>query len=93
MKKPIVVYYLHYFDELLREPAFSKYQDYCVCVMAETTEEAVEKAKTIAGNHNIKIMGISNGREEWVNERAPLGTGEEVMPLGGWNRNKNKLKV
>jgi hypothetical protein len=38
-------------------------------------------------------MGISTGREEWVNERAPLGTAEEVMPLGGWNRNKNKLKV
>lgn len=90
MKKPIVVYYLHYFDELLQEPAFSKYQDYCVCVMAETSEEAVEKAKTIAGNHNIKIMGISSGREEWVNESAPSGTGEDIMPLGGW---KNKQKI
>lgn len=88
MKKPLVVYYLHYFDELRREPAFSKYQDYCVCVMAETHEEAAEKAKKIAGNYNIKIMGISTGKEEWVNEKTPLGTGEEVMPLGGWKNKK-----
>jgi hypothetical protein len=33
-------------------------------------------------------MGISTGKEEWVNEKAPMGTGEEIMPLGGWERNK-----
>ena len=33
-------------------------------------------------------MGISTGKEEWVNEKAPMGTGEEIMTLGGWERNK-----
>lgn len=88
MKEPLVVYYLHYFDEDHRERAFNKFKDYAVCVMAETNEEAIEKAKTIAGNHNIKIMGIARGREEWVNEKSPLGTGQEIMPLGGWKNKK-----
>lgn len=86
MKKPLVVYYLHYFDEAQRERAFNKYKDFCVCVMAETHEEAIEKAKMIAGNPYIKIMGLANGREEWVNETAPMGTGQKIMPLGGWNK-------
>jgi hypothetical protein len=59
--------------------------------MAENNNEAIEKAKLISGNDNIKIMGISTGKEEWVNEKAPMGTGEEIMPLGGWNQEwKNK---
>jgi len=56
--------------------------------MAENNAEAIEKAKLISGNDNIKIMGISTGKEEWVNEQSPMGTGEEIMPLGGWERNK-----
>ena len=88
MRKPSDVYYLQYFDEEQREPAFSKWKDYSVCVMANDNEEAIEKTKLIAGNPNIKIMGLANGREEWVDENKPLGTGDNTMPLGGWNRNK-----
>jgi hypothetical protein len=37
-------------------------------------------------------MGIASGREEDVNEKHPLGTHEEIMPLGGWkNKNKNNM--
>jgi hypothetical protein len=90
MEKPIVVYYLHYFDEEQREPAFSKWKDFSVCVMAKTQEEAIEKAKRISGNPNIKIMGLASGREEWVDETKPLGTGDEIMPLGGWNKQNTK---
>jgi hypothetical protein len=86
-KKPITVYYLHYYDEDHKNPAFGKYKDFVTCVMAEDTQEAIEKTKIIAGNQNIKIMGIASGREEDVNEKHPLGTHEEIMPLGGW---KNK---
>jgi|TARA_B110000967_G_scaffold106493_1_gene109188 hypothetical protein len=93
MKTPIVVYYLHYYDEDQRERAFNKFQDFTVCVMAENNTEAIEKAKIISGNPNIKIMGVSVGKEDWVNEISPMGTGEEIMPLGGWERNKiNKLE-
>lgn len=84
--KPIVVYYLHYFDDLQLERAFNKHKDFAICVMAESSAEAIEKAKVIAQNPNIKIMGIANGRESWVNEKAPMGTGEEIMPLGGWDK-------
>ena len=58
--------------------------------MAESSAEAIEKAKVIAQNPNIKIMGIANGRESWVNEKAPMGTGEEIMPLGGWRNARKK---
>jgi hypothetical protein len=91
MKKPTIVYYLHYYDEELRERAYNKHQDFTVCVMAETSEEAIEKAKIIAGNQNIKICGIANGREEWVNEKYPMGHGEDIMPLGGWNNWRQRL--
>ena len=91
--KPIVVYYLHYFDDLQLERAFNKHKDFAICVMAESSAEAIEKAKVIAQNPNIKIMGIANGRESWVNEKAPMGTGEEIMPLGGWDRSwRNSVK-
>ena len=86
MKKPTVVYYLHYEDALHMEKAFNKYKDFSVCVMAESNEEAINKTRIIANNPNIKIMGIANGREDWVNEKYPMGTGEEIMPLGGWNK-------
>lgn len=86
MKKPTVVYYLHYEDALHMERAFNKYKDFATCVMAESSEEAINKTKIIANNPNIKIMGIANGREEWVNEKYPMGEGSEIMPLGGWNK-------
>ena len=86
MKKPIVVYYLRYYDEEHRERAFNKFKDFTICVMAEDNNEAIEKAKIIAQNPNIKIMGIATGREDWVNEIAPMGTGEQIMPQGGWNQ-------
>lgn len=91
--KPIVVYYLHYYDDLQLERAFNKHKDFAICVMAESSTEAIEKAKVIAQNPNIKIMGIANGKESWVNEKAPMGTGEECMPLGGWDSSwKNNVK-
>lgn len=93
MKEPIVVYYLHYYDELHLERAFNKFQDFSICVMAESTNEAIEKAKVIAQNPNIKILGVATGKESWVNEKDPMGTGEEIMPLGGWDRSwRNSAK-
>ena len=44
--KPIVVYYLHYYDDLQLERAFNKHKDFAICVMAESSAEAIEKAKT-----------------------------------------------
>lgn len=87
-KSPLVVYYLHYEDALHIERAFNKYKDFATCVMAANSQEAIEKTKLIARNANIKIMGIAKGREEWVNEEYPLGTNDEIMPLGGWHKNK-----
>ena len=84
MKKPIVIYYLHYYDALHLERAFNKLKDFTICVMAENNDEAIEKAKIIANNPNIKIMGVATGKEEWVNEFAPMGTGEQIMPQAGW---------
>jgi hypothetical protein len=49
--------------------------------MARTIGEAIEKTEKIALNqqdaYHIKIMGISNGIEEWVDEEKPLTTDEE----------------
>ena len=81
--KPIIVYYLHYKDPELREQCWSSQPDFASCVMAKDQAEAIEKVKKIAGGF-IKIMGCANGREEWVNEDQPLGTGENTMPQGGW---------
>ena len=86
MKKPVLVYYLHYLDPDHLERAYSVIKDYVVCVMVKTNEEAIEKAKIIANNPNIKIMGLAKGREEWVNETTPLDCAGPVMPLGGWNK-------
>lgn len=73
VKKPILVYYLHYYDELRTEKAWNQFQNHVTCIMASNNQEAIEKTKLIVGNTNIKIMGIANGKEEWVNELAPLG--------------------
>ena len=96
MKTPYIVYYLHYKDKEWREPAYGKIQDFSVCVMAENTEEASEKAREIASQNGpyVRIMGIATGREEWVDEEKPLGDKSDMMPLGGWDTSwkKNNLK-
>jgi hypothetical protein len=70
--KPIVVYYLHYDDEREMQPAWSKRQDFVCCVWARTHEEAIAKTRAIAGGSHIKIMGLANGKPEWVNETKHL---------------------
>lgn len=71
--KPIVVYYLHYKDATLMERNFSNRTDYAACVMAEDSEHAIKKVNMMLGGPHIKILGIAPGREEWVNEEAPIG--------------------
>ena len=85
--KPIVVYYLHYYDKALTKPAYNEFKDYATCVMAENNEDAFAKTRIIAGSDNIKIMGVATGREEWVNENKPLGGRDKIMPRGGWKQN------
>lgn len=79
--KPMVVYYLHFKDDRYFINNWNKRGDYVCCVMARTIGEAIEKTEKIAlnqqGAQHIKIMGISNGREEWVDEEKPLTTDEE----------------
>ena len=74
-KKPWVVYWLPYEDEREMVRLFSKHQDFVCCVMGKDHAEAIEKTIYIAKNSgvpHVKIMGISIGQEEWVNETAPL---------------------
>jgi endonuclease III len=79
--KPMVVYYLHFKDDRYFVNNWNKRGDYVCCVMARTIGEAIEKTEKIAlnqqGAYHIKIMGISNGIEEWVDEEKPLTTDEE----------------
>jgi endonuclease III len=79
--KPMVVYYLHFKDDRYFINNWNKRGDYVCCVMARTIGEAIEKTEKIAlnqqGAQHIKIMGISNGVEEWVDEEKPLTTDEE----------------
>lgn len=80
--KPIVVYYLHYKDATLMERNFSNRTDYAACVMAEDAEHAIKKVNMMLGGPHIKILGISPGKPEWVNEDAPIGM-ERTPPLYG----------
>jgi len=79
--KPMVVYYLHYKDDRYFINNWNTRGYYVCCIMARTIGEAIEKTEKIAlnqqGAQHIKIMGISNGREEWLNEDSPLVTNEE----------------
>lgn len=73
--QPFIVYYLQYKDAELRLPYWNKKQDFSCCVMAKDMDQAIEKTKKIATKDNdsfIKIMGVATGKEEWVNEEAPL---------------------
>jgi hypothetical protein len=79
--KPMVVYYLHFKDDRYFINNWNRRGDYVCCVMARTIGEAIEKTEKIAlnqqGAQHIKIMGISNGIDEWVDEEKPLTTDEE----------------
>jgi endonuclease III len=79
--KPMVVYYLHFKDDRHFINNWNRRGDYVCCFMARTIGEAIEKTEKIAlnqqGAQHIKIMGISNGVEEWVDEEKPLTTDEE----------------
>ena len=73
-KKPIIVYFYPYEDERFFEKQRHP-QDYVCCVMAADAKEAIQKTEIIAVNNGtryVKIMGIANGRPEWVNEHEPL---------------------
>jgi endonuclease III len=77
--KPTVVYYLHYKDQHLMLHDWQARQDYSCCVMARTIEEAIERAKQVAKNDRIKIMGVVPGRLEWVSDEPLGGESETVM--------------
>lgn len=72
---PYLVYYLHY-DETQRASNWNTCRDFVCCVMAHDEKQAIDKTKAIAlnnhGAQNIKIMGIANGKPEWVDEHNPL---------------------
>lgn len=78
---PMSVYYLHMKDERGANNNWNVCRDYVCCVMARTQKEAIEKVEKIAlsqrGAKHIKVVGIGLGKEEWVNEEAPLVTNEE----------------
>ena len=80
--KPHVVHYLHYRDERFMDPNWMRCQDYAACVMARTMQEAREKVEAIAmkspGALKIKVVGITMGKPEWVNEGSPITTDESV---------------
>ncbi len=84
--KPYVIYYLHYKDEDLRIPNWNNKTDFVACVMAEDMDKAIYKVKLFTYGF-IKIMGVSIGKPEWVNENGPMDNGE-VMPLGGWPKSE-----
>jgi hypothetical protein len=75
--KPYIVYFYPYEDVRFFEKQKHP-QDYVCCVMAKDQKHAIEKTERIAvanGSRYIKIMGIANGRPEWVNEEMPLRYG------------------
>jgi hypothetical protein len=79
--RPYSVYYAHFKDHREAEPNWMKYKDYVCCIMARTTEEAIEKTKRIAlnqeGAKHIKILGVGFAREEWVDEQKWMDTDPE----------------
>ena len=88
---PHVVYYIHYRDDRFMDPAWMSHGDYAACVMARTVNEAIEKVKAIAdkqsdGRTHIKVMGVSKGEPDWVNEESPIFTNEEE-----YRKRKNEI--
>ena len=74
MKTPQLVYFYPYQDKSLMKKQKGA-QDHVCCVMASNTKEAIDKTKVICKNHGmsyIKIMGMGEGKDEWVNETTPL---------------------
>ena len=89
--EPYVVYYLHYKDERQMDPAWMKHFDYSACVMARTTNEAIEKVKALAskqsnGTTHVRVYGVCKGRPEWVNENSPIFTDEAA-----YKKRKNEI--
>jgi hypothetical protein len=80
--KPHVVHYLHYKDDRFMDPNWMVCQDYAACVMARTMQEAREKVEAIAmkspGAVRIKVVGVTMGKPEWVNEASPITTDESA---------------
>jgi endonuclease III len=80
--KPHVVHYLHYRDDRHMDPNWMVCQDYAACVMARTMQEAREKVEAIAmkspGAVRIKVVGVTMGKPEWVNEASPITTDESA---------------
>jgi len=71
---PRLIYFYPYEDKSLMKKQKGA-QDHVCCVMASDTKEAINKTKVICNNHGmsyIKIMGMGQGKEEWVNETDPL---------------------
>ena len=87
--KPTTVYYFHFQDERHCLPDWNRRQDYACCVMSRTHKEAIEKAKEIAKNDNIKILGIVPGRHEWVSP-DPL-FGEEPEAITKWKEARKNI--
>lgn len=69
--EPIVVYYLHYQDPEFRKPNWSRKGNYVACVMANNIKHAIKKVRAMETGW-IKIMGISTGKPEWVDETNAL---------------------
>jgi hypothetical protein len=53
-----LIYYLHYKDETLMIPMYSKRQDYCAFVRARTSNEAINIVLNKFATP-IKVMGVA----------------------------------
>ena len=55
--------------------------DFVCCVEATSQQEAIDKVSNIAlsrkGARFIKIVGVTPGKQEWIDENNPLDTDEE----------------
>jgi len=49
------------------KPAWSKRQDYCKCLMAQTSEEAINQVLQ-KFTTPVKILGVAIGKEEWLTD-------------------------
>lgn len=79
--KPILIYFLPYYDEREMDRAWTQYQSHVCCIMARTFEEAKEKTRKIMSHvPHLKWMGQAYGKLEWVNEFSDL---QDNTPRGG----------
>jgi hypothetical protein len=83
VNKPYLVYFLPFDDDRFMQRS-KKPQDHVCCVMAADSKEAMQKTEVIMQNHGakfLKFMGIAVGKEEWVDENAPLRD-DNPKPVG-----------